>query len=723
MNPGSIRNIPLKRAFIAWLRLLYMKFPMPHALKRRIKDFVTGRVSLAARVESAVRNQVVEQNVSVEEGATPPGGDTNRTISESNSARESTRSSSANRSIGYVDASPDSGLGFTPNVRLMAFYLPQFHPIPENDLWWGKGFTEWSNVSRALPQVEGQCQPHLPGELGFYDLRTEGVMERQVQLARDHGIEGFCFYFYWFGGKRLLERPLLDFLKDDRIDFSFSLCWANENWTRRWDGHDQDVLMGQNHSPEDDLAFIEHVAQYMRDPRYVRIEGRPLLTVYRPSLLPNAAKTAELWRARCRELGLGEIYLAFTLAFDSFTPSKIGFDGAVEFPPNNTFPPDITSKVRKLNPEFEGSVYDWRCYVERSKNYARPKHDLFRGVCPSWDNEARKSARGTLLLHSSPRGYSDWLVNAAKDTVDRYDSRDKRLVFVNAWNEWAEGAHLEPDVKFGYAYLDATKRALKWAAAPSQATKPARIVVVIHAFYTELLADIVDRLNAWTVSHRVVVTTSPGKETEVRAALSGLREPYECFVWENRGRDVLPFLRLAGRLLDMGETIVLKLHTKKSLHRVDGDIWRNDLLDKLTLVDNVSEIMKAFEEQPQLNLVAPDGHILSMDTYWGSNADTVEYLCRRMDISPPTIESAAFPAGSMFYVRLAALRPLLDAHLNESEFEAELGQVDGTMAHAVERIFGIVAELSNGFLASTNTPGSRFLTGAKEYAYAAASKN
>jgi glycosyltransferase involved in cell wall biosynthesis len=361
-------------------------------------------------------------------------------------------------------------------VKLIAFYLPQFHAITENNAWWGEGFTEWTNVKPAQPQFEGHYQPHVPGELGYYNLLDSAVQCRQVELAKLHGVGGFCFYTYWFGGKLLLEKPVENYLNDHSLDLPFCLCWANENWSRRWDGLDSEILMAQKHSPEDDLAFIQYVSRYMRDERYIRIDGKPLLLVYRPSLLPSAKETAKRWREWCLQNGLGEIYLAYTQSFEAVDPSKYGFDAAIEFPPNNSSPPNITEKVTPLSEDFGGMVYDWRVFVERSRNYQKPSYKLFRGVCPSWDNTARRKNKGAFFLNSSPQGYQEWLANAIAETCTRVSNPDERIIFVNAWNEWAEGAHLEPDQHYGYAYLQATRNALEAGTADGRR----RVLLVTH---------------------------------------------------------------------------------------------------------------------------------------------------------------------------------------------------------------------------------------------------
>jgi glycosyltransferase involved in cell wall biosynthesis len=379
-------------------------------------------------------------------------------------------------------------------ARGIAFYLPQFHSIPENNEWWGDGFTEWTNVTRAKPQYEDHQQPTRPGELGYYDLEHQPhIMRRQAALAYQYGLEAFCFYFYWFGGKRLLEAPIKSYAEDDAIQFPFCLCWANEPWSRTWDGREQELLIGQQHSPDDDLAFIAYVSAYMRNPKYLRVLGRPLLIVYRPGLLPDAKATTARWRAWCRDNGVGEIYLVCTQSFDTIDPESLGFDAATEFPPNNMGLEPQDGMVVPIADGYQCKVYDWSVMVARSENYREVPYKLFRGVTPRWDNTARRMNRGTIFVNSNTDMYLRWLRNAVADAKRKFEEPSERLVFLNAWNEWAEGAHLEPDHNFGYAWLEATRLGLQSEEVPNPVEPSAlvhdlvptererpKIVVVVH---------------------------------------------------------------------------------------------------------------------------------------------------------------------------------------------------------------------------------------------------
>ncbi|MEY2169652.1 MULTISPECIES: glycoside hydrolase family 99-like domain-containing protein [unclassified Rhodanobacter] len=657
-----------KRCLFTALRIGFRLTPMPGATRDRLRQRFLDRH--AGLLPQGPRGQSVEAS----------------------QAEHRPRSQAAGRAIGF--APRRNGTLPTPlPATVVAFYLPQFHPIPENDAWWGEGFTEWHNVTRALPQFEGHAQPRLPGELGFYDLRLADTMRRQMQLAREYGIGTFCSYFYWFAGKTLLETPLQQWLADSTLDLPLCLCWANENWSRRWDGRADDILIGQRHSPADDLAFIEHVARYLADPRYLRVDGKPLLLVYRPGLLPDPKATAALWREWCRANGLGEIHLAYVQSFDRVDPRTIGFDAAVEFPPNNTTPAPITARQRLLNPDYRGDVHDWRELARQSMAQPDPAYPRYPGVNPGWDNEPRRSGSGRVFAHASPRGYRDWLRHAIGVARRRFPAQP--LVFVNAWNEWAEGAVLEPDSRLGHAWLEATRAALQPAPAPDH-----RPCAVLHVWYPELLDELVAALHASGLDWRIVITTAPERERAVRERIARLGIDAEVEVFENRGRDILPFLHVANRLLDEGVTTVLKLHGKRSTHRQDGDIWRRELLEKLLAPERATRIATAFRDEATQGLVHAEGHRQPLSEYIGANKDGVDYLIRRLGIPAPRAERVNFIAGSMFWLRPAALRPLLDAHLGVDEFEPESGQIDGTLAHAVERVLGLAAQAEGYRVAS-----------------------
>jgi lipopolysaccharide biosynthesis protein len=349
----------------------------------------------------------------------------------------------------------------TADIKLIAFYLPQFHPIPENDEWWGRGFTEWTNVTRAKPLFRGHYQPHLPADLGFYDLRLPETRQAQADMAKEYGIFGFCYYHYWFGGRRVLQRPFEEVLASGQPDFPFCLCWANENWTRRWDGYSSQILLEQTYSAEDDLNHIRWLIKAFRDKRYIRISGKPLFLIYRVGSLPCPSQTAETWRREARMAGIGEIYLCAVES--NFTgsrvdPRDIGFDAAVEFQPSRLQRRALMKfwEKLKLGVLVRGAVsYDRM--LEEALRLKQPEYSRFRCVTPSWDNSARR--KSLILIGANPEKYSKWLKSAIESSPLLPDGG--KLVFINAWNEWAEGNHLEPCQRWGREYLESTKKVLE----------------------------------------------------------------------------------------------------------------------------------------------------------------------------------------------------------------------------------------------------------------------
>jgi len=363
--------------------------------------------------------------------------------------------------------------------KIISFYLPQYHPTEENNKWWGNGFTEWTNVSSAKPQYNGHYQPHIPADMGFYDLRVGETKQQQADLAKEYGIEGFCYYHYWFNGKRILNRPLDDILKTKEPNFPFALCWANENWTRAWDGQDREVLMQQNYSTEDNKEHIDFLCSIFSDKRYIKINDKPLLLIYRPDNIPNISEMIKLWRRTAQSKGFTDLYICGAQSgLVQFTDEEIislGFDAVVDFQPNrDDFPTSKSSKnilQESLRSLLPNTIYQWlktnvttykkidyKDFVEQK--IQKKWSDTFTKypvVFPSWDNTARR-ASPTIIENHDASIYKKWLQKSLNN-VENYEKHEQ-IVFVNAWNEWAEGCHLEPDKKHGHIFLEATKEAL-----------------------------------------------------------------------------------------------------------------------------------------------------------------------------------------------------------------------------------------------------------------------
>jgi lipopolysaccharide biosynthesis protein len=352
------------------------------------------------------------------------------------------------------------------HARLIAFYLPQYHPIPENDEWWGKGFTEWTNVAKAKSQFPGHYQPHIPADLGFYDLRLPETRQAQAELAKNHGIEGFCYWHYWFHGKRLLERPFNEVLATGQPDSPFCLAWANESWSRRWLGEEKEVLQEQTYSAEDDLNHIRWLMNAFADSRYIRVNGRPLFLIYRPRHLPEPERTTEVFRSQCVKAGLPEPFL---LGIDAHCPNfdcrSIGFDGTVKFDPQLGFLPyfmDDGKQLAKLKrnlkfgvPSSKLKIYDYD-EAQNSMKRIKPDFPCFPSVFVGWDNTPRRGENGIMIVNATPEKFASHLAEAVRSSLDK--PCEDRLIFINAWNEWAEGNHLEPDLKWGLSYLEAIKK-------------------------------------------------------------------------------------------------------------------------------------------------------------------------------------------------------------------------------------------------------------------------
>ncbi len=345
-------------------------------------------------------------------------------------------------------------------ARVLAFYLPQFHAIAENNRWWGNGFTEWTSIARGLSRFAGHYQPRIPRDLGHYALTDPSIMRRQAEMALQAGIGGFVHYFYWFNGHRLLEAPTEAMLADPAIDMPFCLMWANENWTRRWDGSEHEVLIAQDWRREDEPALIDCLVRHMRDPRYIRLGGRPVLMVYRPALIPDTRTTIARWRLAFAAADMSPL-LVMAQSFDALDPRMFGFDAAVEFPPHKLVNavPQVGETLAWFDHGASMQVYAYDAVAAASLTEPVPEFPLIKTAVPGWDNEARRQGRGLVLQGATPAAYQAWLA-ALVARAQAHKVQGEAVVCVNAWNEWAEGAYLEPDIHYGAAFLNATARAV-----------------------------------------------------------------------------------------------------------------------------------------------------------------------------------------------------------------------------------------------------------------------
>jgi lipopolysaccharide biosynthesis protein len=349
-------------------------------------------------------------------------------------------------------------------ARAIALYLPQFHPIPENDAWWGKGFTEWTNTAKAKPLFRGHYQPHIPSDLGFYDLRVPETRMAQADLARSHGIEGFCYYHYWFAGRRILERPFDAVLASGKPDFPFCLCWANESWTGIWHGTPNRTLIEQTYPGRGDHeAHFRALLPAFADRRHIRVDGRPLFLIYRPELLTDAAATLALWRSLAGDAGLGGLYVCGMSARPNWKPAADGFDAKIDRPLILNRPwISRRQPVRWLRNKLQiwrglPTIYSYAALME-SQPLATAGEASYPCLIHAWDNTPRAGRNGVVLDGSSPERFRRVLDAAMRMLQDR--PLERRLLFLMAWNEWAEGNHLEPDLKFGNRFLQAIGEAL-----------------------------------------------------------------------------------------------------------------------------------------------------------------------------------------------------------------------------------------------------------------------
>jgi hypothetical protein len=348
----------------------------------------------------------------------------------------------------------------SPAAQVVAFHLPQFHPIPENDKWWGPGFTEWTNTARARPLYKGHVQPHLPADLGFYDLRLAESRAAQSEIAQRYGVSAFCYWHYWFGGRRILERPVREIVESGEPDMPFCLGWANQTWSGIWHAAPHRILIEQTYpGPADDKAHFQAVLPALTDPRYFTIDGRPVFYVFRPEELPKAREWCERWRELAKANGLPGLFLIGEMSdllgrgSKCQDPFALGFDAGVYVRlPADTHRANVLRMRWRRKTKGGPEVYPYSPTPQQIPDQYQGQA-VFPAIYPNWDNTPRAGRNGLVLTGASPELFKRHVEAATSAALGRPES--ERLIFVKSWNEWAEGNYLEPDLEHGHGWLRA----------------------------------------------------------------------------------------------------------------------------------------------------------------------------------------------------------------------------------------------------------------------------
>lgn len=589
-------------------------------------------------------------------------------------------------------------------IRILAHCEPLYFPTPETDLRVEKGFTDWNLVDRAAPEFVGHYQPHMPADLGHYDTRLPKVTTDQKTMAQRYGVDGFVFDYFNFTGEPYRFEPVEQFMAQDRGDFGLALCWRNGDYPA---ASSASPLLRQSYDPAAIDQILERVIYVARTPGAIRIDGRPLFVVADPLGLADINAFAETARAKFAESGFPGVYLAGMqpdpgAMREGEDQNLACFDAFIEPAPHRTGVAPMRL-INQLANRKTGKISDYAEAVASGQTEAPPSSVVFPSVCPGWDDSPKRDSGQYTLQGALPH-----LFQAHTDhQIDRIDSRltgDERLLFVNGWNRWSSGAHLEPDTAFGHSWLQALDQSTRMRRAPRVKRYMPDMALVIHAFYTDILEEILDRLTQSGADYPLFITTVPDLKDEVEDLLSKLNRTAQIRIFENRGRDVLPFYLLAPELQSLGFRYVLKLHTKKSPHRVDGDVWREALYRDLTDRQIIERLAARFSDDPSLGMVGPESQLLPITDHLENNARHLKRLATELSFDfDQALKTLQFVAGTMFFARLSILTPLLKLRFKNTDFEPEDGQTDGTFAHALERGLSIAAATNGRRITSIET--------------------
>ena len=553
-------------------------------------------------------------------------------------------------------------------IKSIALYLPQFHEIKENDEFWGKGFTEWTNVKKCLPLYKSHHQPRIPGDkfgyLSYYDLSDVNNIKKQVELAKSHGIYGFGIYYYWFSGKQLLEKPLNLFIKYSNIYFHFLLIWANENWTKKWDGKDNEILMKQEYKLDDPKNYIKDIKKYLTDKRYIKIENKPVLGIYEPNKIQNLTDTIQIWREKSKKYGIGEIFILICInnnKTQDFQNLNL-FDATYEFPPRNSFQNHRIPNKRTFI--YSELLYKSMNFNEKNANFK--KLLFFRGSMVEWDNCPRMNNCEIFDYYSPQQFYLynkiiiDW-------TIKHYN-KDFRFIFINAWNEWGEGSYLEPDDKYGYASINSLSKAIFNLSYfqnynLTYLNESNKIVVIAYIDKKDLIEEIIDKSNNIPSNFDLFIYIDNIINIDKLKEYIKINSKAYHFEMEsslNQKKFLFDFiLEFKNNTKNYKYICFINSNPKNNIDysKELKNYLHNNLLGNSEIV---SEILTDFENNNNLGLVFPEKYYKSLYKF----GDKMNYLDLKyintilkrifpdIRVSPGFID---FPEGNMFWANIKAI--------------------------------------------------------------------
>jgi lipopolysaccharide biosynthesis protein len=599
---------------------------------------------------------------------------------------------------------------FKSDIKTIALYLPQFHSTKENDEWWGKGFTEWYNVRKAKSLYNNHHQPRTPGDnlnyLGYYDLSDLETIKKQIELAKTHGIYGFGIYYYWFSGKRLLEKPLDIFLNNKEIGFKFLLIWANEDWTRRWNGYEGKILIKQEYKESEDYNFIKDIKKYIVDERYIKINDKPIIGLYEIKKIKYLSKVIYNWREVSKKIGIGEIFIITCLNnhnFQDIANLKV-VNGAYEFSPRDC----LKNKVKNM-PYL---LYMTTLYKNIDYIYTNNTFPLFRGSMLEFDNSPRKKKEFVIYENYSPEQF--YMINKKiiEWTRNRY-SENIRFIFINAWNEWGEGAYLEPDKKYGYASINSLSKAL-FNKTFTEINIPSSsfnrlisiIAIQVHLCKEDLINEIINRTNNIPFYFDLFITTD---SLDKKININKFTKKYskaknvEIIVFENERRDVMPFLIQMRKRIKKYKYIS-HIYTKNSIYFLEEENLRNYLFNNLFGNKNIiSEILTDFENNIKLGFIFPENYYkivlqlkekLYKNHYFHQKRIIKKYFGKLMKLNIG--KKIEFPLGNMFWAKVNSIFQIFEEefqYIIKKEIKLIKG---GNILFGIEIIWMFIVKL-NGY--------------------------